>query len=356
MSGAPVLTRPRAARLVAEYLVVAILLLVSGAVLSGSPPPVEAEGRVSGTGDTALYKAVVARVRGGEGYYDAVGAELRARNYPVRPVFNWRQPTYAWLLARLPSPLWGSAILIMLGAAVVWAARDWLRSFVPALVVVGLMTVTMAGAFVRDFVFLQEAWAGTLIALATCLFARDRWRGGVAASFAALAFRELALLPCGIGLVLALRRRRGAEVGAWVAGLVVYGALMAWHFSQVTRHYQPGDLERSWLAHGGAAFVLATCRWNPLLIALPAWAVAIVLPFAWLGLTAFREAETVRVHSIVIGYVLAFLIVGNPFNDYWGAIYAPLLTLGFMGAPATVQMVVRALRSPPEPAPPSPDR
>jgi hypothetical protein len=224
------------------------------------------------------------------------------------------------------------------------------------LVVVGLMTVTMAGAFVKDFVFLQEAWAGTLIALATCLFARDRWRAGVAASFAALAFRELALLPCGIGLVLALRRRRWAEVAAWLAGLAVYGALMAWHFAEVTRHYQPGDLERSWLAHGGAAFILATCKWSPLLVALPAWAVAIVLPFACLGLAAFRDAGSLRVLLIVGGYVIAFAIVGNPFNDYWGAVYAPLLTFGFMGAPATVRMVVRALRSPAAPAPPSLDR
>src|SRR5262249_22009924 len=157
---------------------------------------------------------------------------LRARHYPVRPVFNWRQPTYAWLLARLPGPLWGTAILVILGAAVVWSARSWLRNVASGWVVVGLMSVTMASAFVPDYVFLQEAWAGTLIALAVCELGRDRWRTGVAASLAALAFRELALLPCGIGLGLALRRRRWPEVAAWVAGLAVYGALMAWHFAE----------------------------------------------------------------------------------------------------------------------------
>jgi hypothetical protein len=353
-------TRAQAASFVALYFALAFSLLGGVARSPSAVAPPAAEGRVSGTGDTALYKAVVGRVRAGEGYYDAAGAELRARNYPVRPAFNWRQPTYAWLLSRLPSPLWGSAILVALGAAVVWSARAWLSqgdSGVPAWVVVGLMTVTMAGAFVPDYVFLQEAWAGTLIALAACLFARDRWRAGVAASLAALAFRELALLPCGVGLLLALRRRRWPEVAAWLAGLAVYAALMAWHFAEVARHTRPGDMERSWLAHGGAAFVLATAKWNTLLLALPAWGVALVLPLALLGLVAWRDAGALRVLFTLAGYVLSFIFVGNPFNDYWGAIYAPLLTFGLMGAPAMVRRVARALRAPPAaPAPPAPGR
>jgi hypothetical protein len=349
------LTRARAAA-VAALLVLVTAWFVASVVSPPARVDAAAEGRVAGTGDTALYRAVVGRVRAGQGYYDAAGAELRARNYPVRPVFNWRQPTYAWLLARLPGPLWATALLVALGAAVVAAAGAWLRPRGPrAWLGFGLVTVTMAGTLVPEFAFLQEAWAGTLIALGACLFARDRWRAGVAASLAALAFRELALLPCGVGLLLALRRRRWPEVAAWLVGLAVYAALMGLHFAEVTRHYLPGDLARGWLARGGARFVVETCKWNPLLLALPSWAAALVLPLALLGLAAWRDPGAARVALTVSGYVAAFLVVGNPFNDYWGAIYAPLLTFGFISAPAALRDLVRALR-PAAPAPPAPDR
>src|SRR4029077_4416466 len=78
-----------------------------------------------GLGDVALYEAVVARVRAAEVYAAAVGPELRARQYPLKPALNWRQPTYAWLLARLPSPRFGSALLGVIGLAVVLLARRW---------------------------------------------------------------------------------------------------------------------------------------------------------------------------------------------------------------------------------------
>jgi hypothetical protein len=320
------------------------LWLVVGVLRAPAPAAAAGEGRVSGTGDTALYKAVVARVRAGQGYYEAAGAELRARHYPVRPVFNWRQPTYAWLLSSLPSPLWGSAILVALGAAVVLTARAWLRADapnVPGVLVVGLTSVTMAGVFVPDYVFLQEAWAGTLIALSVCLFGLGRWKAGVAAGLAALAFRELALLPCGVGLLLALWHRRWREAAAWLVGLAVYAALMAWHFSVATRHFQPGDLEQGWFARGGATFIVATARWNTLLLAFPAWAVALLLPLALYGFGGLPSRGATRPALIALGYVLSFAAVGNPFNDYWGAIYAPLLTFGFMGAPATIRRLVR---------------
>jgi hypothetical protein len=349
-------TRTRAAALVALYAVFAGVLLLGVVFPSSAEAPGPGENRVPGTGDTALYKAIVARVRAGEGYYDAAGAELRARNYPVRPVFNWRQPTYAWFLARLPGPLWATGILVALGVAVVWSARSWLRAVAPGIPLwadVALMTVTMAGAFVPDYVYFQESWAGALIALAMCLFARDRWRAGVAVSLAALAFRELALVPCGVGLLLALRRRRWPEVAAWLAGLAVYAALMAWHLAEVLRHTSPDELTRGWLAHGGGAFVVATAKWNTLLVALPAWAVALVLPLAWLGLLGWRDPGALRVLLTLTGYVAAFLVVGNPFNDYWGGTYAPLLTFGFMGAPAMVRQIAQALRGagPAAPAP-----
>ncbi|HTA18905.1 MAG TPA: hypothetical protein VK989_06410 [Polyangia bacterium] len=302
---------------------------------------------VPGRSDAAFYGEVVAHVRAGEGYYDVVGPALRRWGYAVRPVFNWRQPTYAWLLAALPSPLVGNALLALVGLAVVWSARRWVlgSELSPrATLATALLVVTMSGCFVRELVFMQESWAGALIALSVCLFALDRWRAAVCAGLAALAFRELALLPVGVAVLFAVRRRRWPEVTAWVAGLGVYALLMSWHLAAVLRHTRPDDLARGWLALGGGAFLVATCKWNPLFIALPDWAVALAIPFVLLGLAGWRGEAGSRVALVVYGFMAAFSVVGNPCNDYWGLIDAPLLTFGIIAAPDSVRELARALR------------
>jgi hypothetical protein len=328
--------------------VAAVLLALTAWLLAGARPGLPAPAaapRAAGESDVDLYKAIVARVRAGEGYYDAAGAELRGRHYPTRPAFNWRQPTYAVLLAALPGPL-ARALLVLLGAAVVLLARRALLGSAwraHALAGTALAAVTMAGALVASFVYLQESWAGLLVALSACAFALDRWRLGVAAALAALAFRELALLPCAVGLALALRRRRWPEVAAWLAGLAAWAAFFAWHLGEVARHTRPDELSRGWLALGGARFVIATSRWNPLLLAPPAWAVALVLPLVLLGLAGAREPPFPRAALVVFGYLLVFSIAGHSFNDYWGAMDAPLLAFGFLAAPASVRDLARAL-------------
>ena len=60
-------------------------------------------------GDVALYQAEVDRIHQGEGYYQAAAAELTARGYPTRSVFNWRTPLPMWLLGKLPNVVLGKA-------------------------------------------------------------------------------------------------------------------------------------------------------------------------------------------------------------------------------------------------------
>jgi hypothetical protein len=335
--------------------VVVAFMMLAGWLLVGAthPPPPLSEAAVAARtrqgGDVELYKSVVARVRAGQGYYDAAEAELRARAYPVRPAFNWRQPTYAWLLSKLPSPLVGSALLGAIALSAVWLTRRWFLASMPgaptrATLAAVLVLVSTAGWLVGNFIYLQEAWAGSLIALSMCAFALDRWRLGLAASLAALAFRELALLPCAVGLVLALRNARRAEVAAWLAGLAAWAALLAWHFARVAPHLHGADAARGWLAFGGAAFIHATAQWSPLLIALPEWGTVLALSFALLGLAGSRDPGAPRVALVVFGYLFVFAFVGHSFNEYWGALYAPLLPFGLMAAPASVRDLARALR------------
>jgi hypothetical protein len=332
------LARWQAAGVLALWLAVTAWLLV-GIASSPSAGALAAGGEQS---DVALYKAIVARVRGGAGYYDAAALELRARHYPMRSPLNWRSPLYAWLLARLPDPLVGSALLAAVSAAVVAVASRWGReaNFGRWRVALAVTIVAMSGCLVRDFVYLQEAWAGAFVALAVCLHGRGSWRAALSASLAALAFRELALVPVAVGLALAAWRRRWPEVVATVVALAAWAALMAWHAAEVARRLSPDDLGRASFGAGGATFVLAACQWSPLVIALPRWAAAIVLPVIFVGLAGWRPAE--RAALIVAGYVVLFAFVGHGFNDYWGAIFTPLLAFGVLGAPSAVRDLVRS--------------
>src|SRR5260221_7948724 len=123
------LTRLKAAAAIG-FILVAEGWFVAGAV-SGSGAATGVASAPHRDGDVAFYKSVVAGVRAGQDYYDVVDIELRRQGYPVRPAFAWRQPTYAWLLSRLPSPLLGHALLALVGIAVAWSAPRWVASTGP---------------------------------------------------------------------------------------------------------------------------------------------------------------------------------------------------------------------------------
>lgn len=317
------LTRRQAA-LVLAGLVGALVWFQAGARSSAARGTPE----VAGEGDLRLYEAVVERVRGGQGYYDAAGSELRRRGYPVRPFVNWRQPTYAWLLAVFPGLVWGSALMSLLAIAAVALAATWVTRVagpVHGCVTVVLVTLALTVAAVPEYALLQESWAALFILLSVCCHAHGRWRLAVAAGLAALAFRELALVACVVGLALAVRRGHRPEVLAWTAGLAVWLLLLVCHALLVARHLRPGDDARGWVTFLGSGFLVAAGRWNPLTMSLPGWAIALVLPLGFFGLAGWKDATAARIAAIVGGYFVAFSVGGHPFNNYWGILFAPLL-------------------------------
>jgi hypothetical protein len=162
----------------------------------------------------------------------------------------------------------------------------------------------------------------------------------VAAGLVALFFRELALPYAGLAAVLAWRGGRRGELAAWVTGLALYAVFLTLHAVAVAPRIPRTDdiLNVShWSSFGGTAFVLGTCRMNVFLAASPAWVAAFYLPLSLLGLAGWREEIGTRCGLAAGLYLALFVAVGNPFNAYWGLLYAPLLSFGAALAPAALR-------------------
>ncbi len=297
--------------------------------------------------DYDLYRAIAARVHDGQNYYAAAGTELRTRGYPTRPVFNWRQPTQAFVLAHLPFP---ALLLTLFGVCALVLTLRWLRGAWgqwPALAVCVLHIGALPHS--TEATYFHEVWAGSLLILSATLYATGRWRWGMLALLAALSFREFALLPCGVAVLFALYDRRWAELKLWALALPLYGALLTLHFVAVAHQLGPADLvipSRSWLAFGGARFLIAATRADMLWYYLPPFVNALALPLALFGYGDWRNEGATRMGLTLFGFMLAFSIIGLPCNDYWGFIFLPLMSVGLARSPRALRELLRAIRTP----------
>ncbi len=277
--------------------------------------------------DVALYTAIVTHVTEGEPYYASVRRELMARDYPTGNVAGWRTPLYLELVARVPLLLRVGMILV--GVLVLLGTADTLRTLSPQAWIVGLVMQIgiVAALWQPEMLVMPEPLAGGLIALSV-LLALKQWRWtSVGLGIAALCIRELAVPYVGIRLLLSLSRREWRESFGWGLGLCGYGMYLLWHVQQVhlampahpTWHVQP------WIQFGGLRFVIATVRSNAWLTLAPWW----IAPAAFVALLLGLWRAPALISLSVLGYVLAFSIVGQPFNWYWGWIPGMLSPLAW---------------------------
>ncbi len=301
-----------------------------------------------GAGDIALYQAEVQRMRSGEGYYQAAAAELQAFGYPTKSVFNWRTPLPVALVAGLPTRCAGRALLaiaaIVAGSfAFVWVARG--QGLLTALLAAVFLTGALYPAFVEPIYILPEVWAGVLLLLSLGCYGLDRPAAGVACGLGALFFRELAAPYCAVCFALAWRVGRRQELAAWFIGGAAYGLFYLWHVVQVQAWMLPGAREHAegWLQMGGGAFVISLAQMNAFLLVLPQWVAALFLAAALVGFASLR-GEGERLALSGAAFLAAFAFIGQPFNQYWGALIAPLLALGAAAAPAELVRLYREAR------------
>ena len=341
---------PMAARL----LLSALVLLIAYGFWLEVPPPTDESGQsdiaAADKGDIGLYRAVVRRMEAGEGFYAANGDEQHQRGYPTRPFLTWRLPTAAWVISGLGEA--GAVNLLRLLAMLAMLA--WIQALMAAGlsragVVSGVMLLysSLILVFPLPTLYMHEAWAATLIALALPLQQRV-WRLSVLCGLAALAFRELALPFVLVMAFCAYRAGHRREAAWWGVGLLAFAIALALHAWAVSEHLGPEARPGGgWLALGGWTFVLASIQWNVLLVAANGWLTPVWLPLALLGAAARRDPLGQRLLLTVWGYSLAFLFIGRSNNDYWGILFAPLVAVSLTFAPAALGALVAAAQGKP---------
>jgi hypothetical protein len=214
-----------------------------------------------------------------------------------------------------------------------------------------------------DLFVMPVLWAGVLIAFSLCAYGTNRPKLGLGLGLSALFMSELALPYCLFCAAMASlkfipgnsrdakenprcihRGLNNIELVAWGLGLFAWLIFFAWHWWNVSGLIGPDAIahKHGWIRFGGAGFVLATAQMNAYLILLPPWVTALYFAAAMFGLAGWHTALGVRMSLTTCLYVMAFAVVGQDFNQYWGSIIAPLLCFGVIRLPASMRDLCQA--------------
>jgi hypothetical protein len=278
--------------------------------------------------DPEIYDRILYRLGAGEPYYVVVGSELRANGFATQEVFNWRTP----LLWRTLAPLrpWVRRVLLSaLGvafavvAALVAAGTSRASAVVTAVMSIGVAVLMSAPGAVA----MGEAWAGGLIGLSVCAYARGRSWAGLGLGLLAMFVRELVAPYAVLATFIAAARRRWLEAGAWLVGGLAYGAYYGVHLTHVLAQRSPLDApgQGSWLAFGGLTFLLSAVQWNALLFFAP-WPL-VCLSLALIVGAILNPRCPLHARWATAVYAIFFLVVGQHFDRYWGYLTWPVWAL-----------------------------
>jgi hypothetical protein len=321
---------------------VAIVVWFAVLVVALTAPEVHTPPAKPDASDSAAFERMVERLRAGEGYYEATGAEMRRRGYPTASTFNWRTPLLMTAIAVVPSAV-SQMVIVGLGVALIVSTWRVLREVSLAACCTG--TVLEAGAVaiavIPPSLVMGEAWAGLLLGLSVCAFARERRLTAIVLGALALFVRELAGAYCLVCGAIAVKDRRWRDVAAWGIAGVLYAVYYGVHVLQVIAHRQPGDIAHahSWLSLGGVPFMLGALGWHAWLVLLPPVFTRLMLPLIVCALWSRRMVPEGR--AAVATYLLLLLVAGLPFNVYWGAMTWPVWALGAGYAVDAVRDAVR---------------
>ena len=284
--------------------------------------------------DMYLYIEIAERVTNGAGYYESAVLEQISRGYPVQPATTIRTPTTTMLVTTL-GPTFAFAVMCSLIGIVLISALfifevfsnsriSWILSI--------LLLVSSFALFGPQAIYFQETWAVLMMILS--IFASRRSLGlAIVLALIACAFRELALPFVFAMALFELLSNRVKRAIAWICAGAVYLAGYSLHIWAATRAvdlFGSGDVHGSpgWFAFGGWPFIVGSVRSVTVLSAFPLWISALIVPLALLGWLFIKNEIALRFSLAVLGFVVPFLIIGRPNNNYWGLLYAAMLLPG----------------------------
>jgi hypothetical protein len=311
----------------------AVLALIFALMASAGPVRHQTGFPQSSFTDIALYRAITTHVQAGEHYYDVAALEQRAHGYPIRPAVTIREPTEAWLLAALETDPLRRAAIITLALFSVTAMHLALRrdAIGPVTRIVGTLSVMSSLVFLLNPVapYLHEVWAGFLITASIAAWRPERYVAAVVLALFACLFREIAAPVLLVMGAFAIAEKKWQEVTAWCVAIGVFGMLVMLHLWLASREALPTDgVSPGWLAVGGWNFILATAQKNVVLSLLPSACLSAVVAVSLIGLAAANSHWERRLGAVVLAFIGLFCVVGQPYNSYWGFLYAPLLPIG----------------------------
>jgi len=296
--------------------------------------------------DTILYKNVVTDIERGRSYYDAASAEHRRLRFPTAPPEVFRLPTLAWTLAALHFHIFQfGALLALYGAVIVLFYRELLVArlgFAVRILSIAILATGLSVIGLRDVLYWHEVWAALLIALSLLTYRTSRWWPVVLFGLLASLVREIAMPYLLVMAAFAFYEKQWRQCAAWLGAILLAVAAFLAHIHAAAGLHRPGDLvSPGWMGLYGWDFAIATAKWNILLHELPYPLIALALCLGVIGLAGAEDARARRAAVIVAGYLAGFLVVGRPDNYYWGLLYAPLLPVGFLLAPAALRDLFR---------------
>jgi hypothetical protein len=299
--------------------------------------------------DGALYRAIAARVAGGESYYVAAPAEQRARHFPLRPVVTVRPPTLAVITAFVGGPNVMGWLLRLtgFGAFLGFALRfSTIVSDPPtrmAAIVVAALSIYVLTPI--DIAVHHDVWAGMLIALSLAWHRPGRYAASIAAALLAVCIRELAAPFLIVMIFAALTERRWREGLAWTAAFAAGAMFLTVHWLRIAALPDTANLvSPGWFCALGWPWAVHVFSMTGLLVFLPAAIGTALVPVALVGWMTVDRALAVRASLWMVGMMCVFMVFGRGENYYWGALVAPLLPIGLAFAPTGLARIWRVAR------------
>ena len=296
-------------------------------------------------GDVRLWQNVLDRMRQGQSYYSAMEMALRnTGNYPLRPFWSFRLPTLACFMSIFKTNFVPRILLALLAIAMVlfWSkllleSSGWISVLLGNI----LLTFSVVCAVLPSAIVWHDLWAGVLVAMSIGLYSKNRTLS-VLFGLLALTLR-IQVVPFIIVMgCFALFEKRFRESGVWFAALGAFVIYVTIHAYFVSKHVTDSDPSKNWIGFGGWSFIIATTRWTlPGIVGL-SFASGALLPVSLFSLASWHNACARRAAATMLVYCFAFMIMGNPDNDYWGLLYSPLWAVGVACSPKTIRELCSA--------------